>query len=160
MRRATTTTSGAYPKTYSRAGAMLVGGPLERRSSIRWHVAILACIRRMGIDKGLTPDVVEAELGGVGDLPGTHLSTLRLATTRVLGEPVPLLSSFHGDTLALGLEPDELRRIAVWMARRVKADDEARFDWYPDGWRRELRWIFGHDDDTHEQGREPGSDDE
>lgn len=126
---------------------------IDRRAVLRWHLAILTCIRRMGIDKGLTPDVVEL------DLEARHLETIHLASGRVFGEPIPIVSLQRSDGVVLGLEVDELRRLALWFAKRVKSDDAARLDWYPEGWRAELAWIHGREPaHPRDEGRESGAD--
>lgn len=146
MRNTTTKTDGPYPKTYKRAGDML----LERSSAIALHLKILACVRRMGIDKGLEPVEVEASLAE------EHLATFRLATSRLFGEPVPMLSyRIEGDLLVHGVELGELRRVAAFLTARVKRDHPARFERYPDGWRAQ---IFGEKPAPARE-REPGDDD-
>lgn len=153
MRNRTTDQPGPYPKTYKRAGDMLV----SRRTRTAYDLAILACIRRIGIDKGFDPVTVESELAD------THVRVYHLATSRVLGETVPMLSYRVGDLLVHGIELDELRRVGAFLAKRVRLESVPRFAWYPDGWRADVRFLLG--DDVEEQpaqqhGREPGEDDD
>lgn len=140
---------------YLHAGSTLLG----RRSKLRWYLALLTLCRRMGIDKGHAPEIVEADLG---DPERGFAAMVRLFCTRVLGFPLPMIADPNDDSRAQ-LELDDLRRIAEHMAERVNAGHPARHEWYPDDWRKTLRFIAGHDDEpipkpTPE--REPGADDE
>jgi hypothetical protein len=142
---------GPYARPYTHAGSLLV----KRRGVWSWYLAILTLARRIGIDKGHTPEIVEQDLGRA---EGGFVDVVRLFCTRVLGFPMPMLADDEGGQL----EVDDLRRIAEHMAARVSTQHPARFEWYPEGWRRTLRFVAGHDDEPIPKptspAREPGDD--
>jgi hypothetical protein len=140
-------------ETYVHAGSLL----LLRRSKIRWYLAILALLRRIGIDKGHTPEIVEEDLGRI---EGGFVDQVRLFCTRVLGFPLPMLVDELGEGQ---LEVDDLRRIAEHLAARVRQGHPSRYEWYPSDWRRTLRFVAGYDDEPVSKPtpeREPGDDED